>query len=473
MFSSTLIAIVGVVVVFVLFGLLIMSRYKVAKPNEALIITGRKGGSSGQRVVMGGTFVWPVIQQVSYLDLSARRINVAVRGAASKQGILLNADGVAIVRVHAEDEGSIKAVASRYLGRQDAITADITEVLAGALRGIIGKMTVDEILRDREAFAQEVAQVTESTLSAAGLMLDSFQIQDVVDQGGPEGGAGSYLRDLGRPEAARAAQEAAVAEANSRQISEQKRLAAEQAIALAEREVELQKASIKAETDAAKAKADAAGPLAKAENERLVITQQQLVADEQSKLTDKELDTTVRKPADAEKYRQIAEAEAEREAKILEAEAQARKDELAGEGEKTRRIALAEATRAEGEANAAAVEVVGSAEASAMSAKAEAYRMYAKAAIVETVVGKLPEIAKELAAPMASIGNMTVVSTDGASAVSKNVTSLMTEMQTMLKETVGIDLSALVNSFGADNDAAAEEPKVIPSQSSVKEETDE
>lgn len=465
MFSPLIISIVGVVVVLALFGFLIMSRYKVAKPNEALIITGRKKNAAGvteQRVVLGGTFVWPIIQTASTLDVSARRLNVSVKGAASKNGILLNVDGVAIVRVRAEDEGAIRAVASRYLNSQGAIAVDTTEVLAGALRSIIGKMSVDEILRDREAFASEVTQVTEQSLTSTGLMLDSFQIQDVIDQGGPDGQPGTYLRNLGRPEEARAAQEAAIADARALRVSEQERLSAEKDIAMSVREVSLQKAQNKEETDAADAKAAAAGPLAEAAARQEVIRQQQLVAEEQAKLTDKELDTTVRKPADARKYARIAEAEAEKAATMLSAEASAAQEEQAGLGEKKRRLALAEAIREEGLANATAVEAVGSAEASAMSAKAAAYKEYSQAAIVETMVAVLPQVAREVAAPLGGIENFTVISTDGASKVSETVTRTFTEVQNMLHAATGIDLTEMVKGFANASDA-------IPTESSVKE----
>lgn len=485
--SPLLITIIGVVVTVLLLVLAIVSRYRVAKPNEAIIVSGRKGAQGApQRVVTGGTFVWPVIQTSSILDLSARRISVTVRSAVSKQGIRLNVDGVAVVRVNAEDEGSIRAVASRYLTQQEAISADTTEVLAGALRSIIGTMTVDEILRDRVAFASQVAEVTESSLTGTGLALDSFQIQDVIDEGyGSQPGA--YLRDLERPEAARAAQEASIAEAESHQVSEQKRIEAEQAVLEAQRALDLRTAEISAETDAAKAKAAAAGPLAAAEREQVVLAEQQKVAVQQAELTDRDLDTTVRKPADAAKYKTEVDAEAARSAAVLEAqaraaatiaaaEAKAKQDELTGVGEQKRRAALAEAeaiegakrgeaqraereavaqaVRAEGAAQADSTAAVGTAEAEAMTQKAEAYARYNQAAVLEMLIKSLPLIAKELASPMSAIDNLTVVSTDGASALPKAVTENFTQLQSLVKSTVGVDLAALVNNFGGGDEEA-------------------
>lgn len=474
------IAIGGIAIIVVLLILGILSRYRVAKPNEALIVSGRKGSTgSPQRVVTGGAFVWPIVQTYSVLDLSARRISVSVRGAVSKQGIRLNVDGVAVVRVNAEDEGSIRAVASRYLTQQAAISVDTTEVLAGALRSIIGTMSVDQILRDRVAFAAQVAEVTESSLTGTGLALDSFQIQEIIDEGYGQQ-PGTYLRDLERPEAARAAQEAAIAEAESRKVAEQKRIEAEQAVLEAQRALDLRTADISAETDAAKAKAAAAGPLAAAEREQVVLAEQQKVAIQQSALTDKELDTTVRKPADAAKYKTEVDAEAARIASVLQAEARAaatvaaaeakaKEDELTGLGEQKRRAALAEAeavegakrgeaqraereavaqaVRAEGLAQAESTQAVGLAEAEAMEKKAAAYARYNQAAVLEMLIASLPQIAKELAAPMSAIDNLTVVSTEGASAVSRTVTDNFTQLQTMLKDTVGVDLAGMMKQF--------------------------
>lgn len=479
--TPTMIGALGLALTVLLVGLLIMSRYKVAAPNEAIIVSGRKGRDDApQKVITGGTFVWPVVQQAYRLDLSARRISVAVRGAVSKQGIRLNVEGVAVVRVNGEDAGSIRAAASRYLTQQVKISEDTTEVLAGALRAIVGTMTVDEILRDRAAFASQVADVTESSLTGSGLMLDTFQIQDVIDEG-YGAGPGAYLRDLERPEAARAAQEAAIAEAEARKVSEQKRLEAEQVILEAQREVSLKQASIMAETDAAKARAATAGPLAQAEREQVLLAERQKVAIQQAELTDRDLDTQVRKPADAQAYKLEVEAEAARRAAVLEAEARkaatiaaaeakARQDELTGLGEQKRRaalaeaeaiegerrgaaqkaerLAIAEAVRAEGSAQAEATAAVGNAEAQAMHAKADAYARYNQAAVLEMLVDALPKVARELAAPMAAIDNLTVVSTEGATALTRNVTDNLAQLQVMLKDTVGVDLAALVDSFG-------------------------
>jgi flotillin len=471
-----ILAVLGLVAVLFIVIVSIVKRYKVAGPNEAFIITGRRGKTSGdlsgQKVVTGGgVFIFPFVQQLHILDLSSRRNPVAIRGAVSKQGIKLNVDAIAIVKVGG-DEDSIRAAAQRFLTQQPEIDVFTTEVLAGALRSIVGTLTVEEIIRDRASFAAQVAEVTESALTGQGLVLDTFQIQDVTDDG-------TYLTDLGRPEAARLKQDAEVAEAQARRTAEQQRLAAEQLILESQRQYALQEAGIKAETDAASANAAAAGPLAEAAKQQEVLAEQEKVAVARAALTDKELDTQVRKPADAERYRveqealgrksaSISDAEGRRTAQIEAAQAKAEEDRLVGEGERSRRAALAEAeaiegakrgeaersrraaiaeaVRLEGDAEASAVMATGLAEAEAMTKKADAFAQYNDAAVLQMLIQVLPEVAEKLAAPMGAIDQLTVISTDGASALPRQVTSNFTQLQQLLKDTVGIDLASIVNS---------------------------
>ncbi len=481
------IAVIGIVALLALVALIVVTRYKVAGPNEAFIITGSKGKEvrdtsgglshdlSGQKVVMGGrVFVMPFIQRLHVLDLSSRRIPIQIRGAVSGQGVKLNLDGVAIVKVGG-NEDQIRAAAQRFLTQQEEIEPFTQEVLAGALRSIVGSMSVEQIIRDRAAFAQRVAEESEASLTGQGLNLDTFQIQDITDDG-------SYLADLGRPESARVQQLAAVAEAASRQASEQARLAAEQQVAIAHRELMLKQSEIKAETDAAAAQAAASGPLSQADRDQAILTEQEKVAVRQAALKDRQLDTEVRKPADAERYRveteaaasrqkAILTAEANKAAAIAAAEAEAEKSRLTGEGDKSRRAALAEAVaiegarageaekarrvaeadalRAEGEAQAAAILAKGEAEAEAMRKKAAAYAQYNNAAVLEMLIGVLPDIAKEVAAPMGNIDKLTVISADGANELPKQVGSNVVQVLEMLKNTTGVDLQALAQRYTA------------------------
>ncbi|BCJ27026.1 SPFH domain-containing protein [Actinocatenispora sera] len=471
MTTPILIGIAGIVVLVVLIVILVLSRIKVAGSNEAFIVTGRKGKStlgadgrrltdlSGQKVVMGASvFVVPVVQRLQILDLSSRRIPVTVTGAINKQGITCNLDAVAIVKVGGTED-AIRAAAQRFLDQQDEIEGFTGEVLAGALRSIVGRLTIEEIIRDRAAFASEVAEEAENSLTNQGLVLDTFQLQDIRTDG-------DYLKNLGRPEAARAVKEAAIAEATARQSAEQERLRAEEVIAESERNLALKRAGIQAEIDAATQKSEAAGPLAKAERDQAILAEQQKVAQRNAELKERQLDTEVRKPADAARYKveqeaeaaknaAILKAEAEKNAAILRAEAQRRatveaahadaeQARLTGEGDLAQRTALAQAVQREGEGEAAAVLARGQAEAEAMRLKAEAFNKYGEAAVLEMLVKMLPEVVEAAAKPMAGIDKMTVISTDGASAVTKNVAATVAQGLQLGTDLTGVDFSALL-----------------------------
>ncbi|GGZ12797.1 flotillin [Streptomyces nitrosporeus] len=476
-----MIAVAGVVVLAVLLALAVITRYKVAGPSQAFIITGRRGkksvdpvtgrtsiDNSGQKVVVGGgVFVVPFVQQRFTLDLSSRHIPVAVRGAVTLRGIKSNLDGVAIVKVGGSED-AIRAAAQRFLQQQKGIVGFTQEVLSGALRAIVGRMSVEDIIRDRAAFAAQVAEEAEASLSGQGLILDAFQIQDITTEG-------SYLEDLGRPEAARAKQEADIAEAIARRASEQARLKAAEEIAIAERTFYLKQAEIKVETEAAAAKANAAGPLAEAARRQEILTEQEKVAERQAALTDRELDTKVRKPADAARYQAEQEAEARRIAQVKEAEAAAERARLTGQGEKLHRSALADAVRIEGEAEAAAIAARGSAEAEAMQKKADAFDRYGDAAVLQMLVEVLPSVVAKAAEPLSAIDKMTVISTDGASRLSRTVTDNVAQGIELLSSTTGVDLAALLGNLkartaqpAADASVPAPAPAPVPAPAKVK-----
>jgi flotillin len=458
------IVISGAVLLFFLLILFVISRIKVAGPDQAFIVTGRKGRAtrtadgtatrdlSGQKVVMGASvFVLPVVQKLNSLDLSSRGIQVEISGAVSKQGIRTHLQGVAIVKVGGSED-AIRAAAQRFLHQQAEINAFTREVLAGALRSIVGRLTVEEIIRDRAAFASAVAEEAEHSLTNQGLVLDTFQLQDISAEG-------SYLQDLGRPESARVLKDAAIAEAQARQAAEQERLLAEEKIAEAQRNLELKRAAIQVEIDAARAQSDAAGPLAKAERDQAILAEQEKVAQRTAELKDRQLDTEIRKPADARRYEveQVAEgaknaevlrADAARQATIAAAQAEAEEARLTGEGDRARRAALAQAVELEGRAEAAAILARGQAEAEAMRLKAEAFAKYGEAAVLDLLVKVMPEVVSAASEPMKEIDKITVISTDGASALSKSVANNVAQGLQLGSDLTGVDLKALLARLG-------------------------
>lgn len=460
--GAGVLSVLALVALVILIGATVASRMKVAGPNEAFLITGRKGKStrgadgrvthdfSGQKVVMGASvFVLPVVQKLHTMDLSSRRIPIKIEGAVSASGVKVSLDGVAIVKVGGSED-AIRSAAQRFLGQQQQIDEFTKEVLAGSLRANVGRMKVEDIVRDRAKLSQEVAAEAENSLTNQGLALDTLQIQDIRSEG-------TFLEDLGRPEQARVAQEAAIAEAEAHRESERRRLAAEEQIALAERDLELKRAEIRAETERAAAVAAAAGPLEEAARKQEVLAQQELVAEREAALREKVLDTEVRKPADAARYQ-----------KEVEAEAAAEQARLSGDGELQRRAALAEAVEREGRAEAAAIEAKGTAEAAAIEAKAEAFQQYNEAAMVEMLVGVLPEVVGKASEPMAAIDNFTVISTDGASAATKSMASNITQGLQMMSDIAGVDLKGLLATFLASK-AGAAAPAAVEASAQVAE----
>ncbi|MDT0322024.1 flotillin family protein [Streptomyces millisiae] len=454
--STVVISVVGVVVLLLLLGLLVVSRYKVAGPSEAFVITGRVSrGAGGQKVVVGsGVFVVPLVQHRHVMDLSSRHIPVAVRGAVTLRGVKVDLDGVAIVKVGG-NETAIRSAAQRFLRQQEGVVPFTQEVLSGALRAIVGRMSVEEVIRDRGAFAAQVAEEAEASLSGQGLVLDTFQIQDIAAEG-------SYLADLGRPEAARARQDADIAEAEARRTAEQARLRAEEEIAIAQRTLYLRQAEIKVETEAAAARANAAGPLAEAARRQEVLAEQEKVAVRQAELTDRQLDTEVRKPADAQRYRAEQEAEARRVAEVAAARAEAERARLTGEGEKQRRAALAEAHQLEGRAQAAAIAAVGASEAEAMRRKAEAFAGYGDAAMLQMLVEVLPQVVAKAAEPLSAIDRMTVISTDGAGRLPRAVADNVAQGMELLASTTGVDVASLLSGLAARSGSPAVSPAMSP-----------
>lgn len=491
--SPLVVGVVGAVLLVFLVAVALIRRVKVAGPNEAFIITGRKGkpvrntetgrvstDMSGQKVIMGASvFVIPFVQRLHIMDLSSRRISVGIRGAVSAQGIKCDLDGVAIVKVGG-NEDAIRAAAQRFLDQQRGIEAFTQEVLAGSLRSIVGRLTIDEIIKDRAAFASAVAEEAETSLTNQGLALDTFQLQDISAEG-------SYLQDLGRPEAARVQMEAAIAEAKATQASEQERLLSAEKVAISQRQFELKQAEIKAEIDAAAARAAAAGPLAQAAQDQSVLAEQEKVALRNAALKDRQLDTEIRKPADARRYQVEQEAEAaknsaifnadaERQSTIAAAQAEAERARLVGEGELAKRTALAQAAEIEGKAQGAAererreaiaraVEREGQAEAAAILAKgtseaearqknAEAFEQYGQAAMLELVVHMLPNIVKAASDPLSSVDKLTVISTDGASEVTRNVAKNVETGLQIGSDLTGIDLRNLLAGFAASTTAS-------------------
>ncbi|MCK0117585.1 flotillin [Isoptericola sp. CG 20/1183] len=468
----TTLAVVAIVIAFLAVGIFVAQRIRRVPPNQALVIVGRGAGRkevSGQKVVIGGrTFVWPILQQGFAISLEQRQIGMTVEGVdANRIKIAIKAS--INFKVRGDEEG-VRRAAQRFLSQQELLTEIIAESLEGSLRSIVGDMSIEEIISDRKGLSDRVVESTKKDLAEQGLQVDILNISDISTPGS------DYLANLGRAESARARQVAEVSEAEAQRASEFAVIEAAEQIAERQKALDLKKAAIKAETDRAQAEADASGQLARAEQDRLVAQQEREALSEKARVEQERLDIEVRKPSEAKAYAEVQEANARRDsenaateaeafkrktiaeanktAAIQDAEAAAETVRRSGEAERDRQVALAAGIRAEGEARAAAIEAEGRAEAAATDAKAIALEKYGEAALVQELIERLPEIVRAAAEPIGSIQGMTVISTDGASAITKNVSSVLGEGQAVVKELTGVDINQLIAGIASKNGAA-------------------
>lgn len=462
--------VIGLIVVVVAVLAFAASRYKVAKPNEALIIAGSKRSIGGIRVVVGGgAIVYPLVNVAKRISLEIQSIPVGLAGAVTTQGVPVAVEGIVNVKI-ADDEDSIRQAAQRFLDSQAKVPEIVRNVMEGSLRTIIGQLTVDELIRDREVFAARVQEVANGDLQGTGLAIDVFTIQSISD-------SEQYIENLGRRAAAEVRRDAEIAEAEASREARQKQEVAQQAILDAEKVTRLKEQSIFQEVATAEARAEQAKPLSDAEARREVVLKETEVAELVARRRDKELDAEIRRTADAERYaneqgaeaqryRVKAEAEAARDRRLLEAEAERANLEAVASGrayeQREMGLARAEAEKATLEANAAgrayeerelgqaraeATRSVGEAEAEAMTKKAAAYKDYEEAAILELMISRLPDIARAVAEPISNVKDLTIIDTEGANKLTRTTANTVKQLDSVLESFTGSSLTSLIGSY--------------------------
>lgn len=459
-------SVVGIVIIFIV---IYASRYVKVGPNQALVISGRRRmmvGSEGRpeavgfRIrVDGGAFVWPVFERVDVLSLELMTLDVKTPEVYTEQGVPILVDGVAQIKVQGTDV-SIRAAAERFLGMDRQEIARIAlQTVEGHLRGILGTLTVEQVYKNRDMFAQRVQEVSASDLANMGLVIDSFTIRDIRDNEG-------YLEALGKPRIAQvkrdatigeaeAARDATIRSAQTKQEGETARFQAETKIAQAERDYQVQLAEFKASVQQRTAEADLAYDLQKFKTQQLVTAeevrvevvrkQQEIEVQEKEILRkEKELVATVEKPALAERQRIQTLAEAEQYRLRTTATGQADARRALG-------VAEADASRAKGLAQADIIKAQGFSEAEAMTKKAEAWRQYNEAAIAQLFIDKLPDVASAVSAPLAKTERIVVISSGGdgqvsagASRVTRDVTDVISQLPAVIEALTGVDLQELI-----------------------------
>lgn len=421
-------AVFAIVVIVVLLVLYASRRYQVAGPNEALIIAGAQGAKirqpsgevaaltdSGNRVVVGaGALVIPIKHRAFRLSLQTYPSAINLDDGVTAQGIRVRVNATAVFKIGRQPT-QIRAAAERFLGQEDQIEPTVQQVLIGSLRSIVGKLTIDALVKERQTLIDLVFLEAKKELEPLGIDLDILNIQDITDEG--FAGQESYIAQLGKQSYQTVRQNAEVATAQ-----------AEQKIIEARRAQQLTAADAKAQTDAAERRAAQAGPLADAEAAQAVTRRQTELAELEAVRREKELLATQIKTAQAEATAAVARAQGAKSATIA-----------AAQGE-------AERVRIEGQAAADAIYARGEAEAEALSLRAEAYRQFNEAAIVSAILERLPDIVRAAAEPISAIESLTILSTDGASEVVRTATNTVAQASAVVQSLTGIDLRSAVDS---------------------------
>jgi flotillin len=477
--SSTAVIAVVAALVFLLILSLAVRTFRKVGPNQALIVY----GWGGTRVVTGGgAMILPLVQSARELSLELMSFDVAPQqDLYTRQGVAVNVEAVAQIKVRS-DATSIRTAAEQLLTKSPDERQELLQlVMSGHLRGIVGQLAVEEIVKEPEMVGEKMRMTCSDDLSKMGLEVVSFTIKEVRDKN-------QYIENMGRPDVARvrrdaevataeaardiqikqaqAAREAAVAKAQA----DQERVLAEAASqanqAEATRDLELKRASYQIDVQKAKAQADASYGIQEQVQKQQVVAEQVRVErvqrEEQIKVQEaeilrreKELVATVQKQAEADRSRISTLADAEKARRVAEAAGVAEATRLQGQAE-------ADIVRLRGAAEADAIRAKGEAEAEAMRLKADAFDKYGQAAILDKMLSALPDMVGKMAAPLANVDRIAVVSTDGSGAGMNRITADVARMVAQAPELVealtGQKIGDMLRQLGAVKSDASTPP---------------
>ena len=454
--SNGVFVIAGLMVLAILFLMSMFARlYRKAGPHEALVVYGFRG----TRVVKGrGTVIFPMVESCRCLSLELMSFDVAPKqDLYTKQGVAVTVEAVAQIKVKSDPE-SIQTAAEQFLTKNpEEREALIRLVLEGHLRGIIGQLTVEEIVKQPEMVADRMRSTCADDMNKMGLEVISFTIKEVRDKN-------EYITNMGRPDVARIKRDADVAAAEADRDTTIKRAEAQRASAVAraqadqervlaetlslarqaeaERDLEIKKALYQETVKKQQAQAD------KAYEIQANVMQQQVVAEAVGvRRVEKEQETRVQEAEISRRENELIATvlkQAEIERRRIQTLAQAEKERLTMEAE-----GHAAATRSQGEADAEIIFKKGEAEARAMNVKAEAYQEWNQAAVVDKLISGMPEVVRALAAPLANVDKITVVSTgNGDSAglykITGDLTKIAAQIPALFETLSGMQMSELL-----------------------------
>lgn len=468
---------IAIVIVIIL---LMATGYVKASPDKAYIISGLR---KTPKILIGKAGIKiPFFEKKDELSLQLIPIDVKTSSAVpTSDYININVDAAVNVKI-GDDSDKIALAAQNFLNKKTDYIAQIArEVLEGNMREIVGKMHLEEMVSDRQKFAELVKQNAEPDLAAMGLDIVSFNVQNFMDNN-------NVIENLGVDNVVRIQKNAAISRAESeKEIAKAQAIAQKEAndaqvaaqaeIAAKQNELAIRKAELKKAADIKQAEADAAYEIQKEEQRKTIeittananIAKQEkeiLLKQKEAEVTEQTLNAQIKKKAEADKFAKQQQADAElyerqrrAEAELFEiqkkAEATKFEQEKVAEAKKIQAEAdvyaktqEAEGIRKVGEAEARAIEAKGLAEAQAMEKKAEAMKKYGQAAMMEMIVNALPDMARAIAEPLASIDKVTIIDggdgQGGVSSVGGYVPTVLTKVIESVKETTGLDITEVM-----------------------------
>jgi flotillin len=471
---NTVVVVVGLSVLAVILLLAMIAKmFRKAGPNEAIIVYGFRG----PRVVKGhGTVIFPMVESSRQLSLELMSFDVAPQqDLYTRQGVAVTVEAVAQIKVRSDQE-SILTSAEQFLTKTPPQREGLIRlVMEGHLRGIIGQLTVEQIVKEPEMVADRMRSTCADDMSKMGLEVVSFTIKEVRDKN-------DYITNMGRPDVARIKRDADVAAAEAERDTairranalresaiakaqaDQERVIAETASlakqAEAQRDLDIQKAQFTEQSRKQEATADKSYELQTNVMQQRVMAEQvkiqQVEKEQQIKVQDaeilrheKELISTVLKGAEIERQR-------------IENLASAEKSRLTAEAE-----GHAAATRMQGDAEASIIFQKGEAEAKAMNVKAEAYQEWSQAAVVDRLIAAMPELVRALTEPLSKVDKITIVSTGsdsttGANKLTGDMMKIASQVPALFESLSGMNVAELMANVksmqprkGGDNSATA------------------
>jgi flotillin len=455
--SLEILVIAGLMALTVVFLISVFARlYRKAGPHEALVVYGFRG----TRIIKGrGSVIFPMVENCRMLSLELMSFDVAPeQDLYTRQGVAVTVEAVAQIKVKSDPE-SIQTAAEQFLTKTPQEREGLIRlVMEGHLRGIIGQLTVEEIVKQPEMVGDRMRSTCADDMNKMGLEVISFTIKEVRDKN-------EYISNMGRPDVARIKRDADVAAAEAERDTAIKRAEAMRAAAVAKAQAD--KERVLAETLSQAAQAEAQRDLQiKQANFLEAIQKQKASADKayeiQTNVMQQQVIAEQVKIEQVQKTGQIAVQEAEiqrRERELIatvlkQAEIERRRIEMLAEAQKQKLIFEADgqaaSTRATGEAEAEIIFKKGEAEAKAMNVKAEAYQDYNQAAVIDKLISNMPEIVKALASPLANVDKITIVSTGNSDAAGMNkitgdVAAMAAQIPALFETLSGMQFSELLS----------------------------